>query len=258
MSQNQPRTYYNILHVLPNAPDEIIRSSYKTLMQAMKKHPDLGGDHSEASLINQAYATLSNPEKRSQYDLKLQNEAHIDRKIARKKAPDRARSQVNPAAEISLYATAIFTKEDICPFCKALHGRHGIEPDSICRDCEAPLFRVQQKTDDAIAQANPDWQRAIERIPSDKTISFCSQWPQPLPHTGRLMDISLSGMRFATDTAIVKNQLLKISSHLGNSVAKVVYCEKDINESRPRWLVGVEFLTLQFQRSRGAFISTKA
>jgi len=258
MSQNQPRTYYNILHVLPNAPDEIIRSSYKTLMQAMKKHPDLGGDHSEASLINQAYATLSNPEKRSQYDLKLQNNAHIDRKATSKKAPAGARSQVNPAAEISMYATAIFTKEDICPFCKTLHGRHAIEPDSACRDCAAPLFRVTQKSDDAIAQENPDWKRAIERIPSDKAISFCSQRPQPSPYTGQLMDISLSGMKFSTDAAIVKNQLLKISSHLGSSVAKVVYCEKDIDKSRSRWLVGVEFLTLQFQRSRGAFISTEA
>lgn len=38
------KNYYRVLHVDPDAPVEIIRSSYRTLMRRMKKHPDLGGD----------------------------------------------------------------------------------------------------------------------------------------------------------------------------------------------------------------------
>ncbi len=258
MKTDQQKTYYNVLHVLPDAPIEIIRSSYKTLMQALKKHPDLGGNHEEAILINRAYATLSDPEKRSEYDRKLEYQADRDRETIRNQAPDKARDQVEAAAEISLYATGVFTAEDICPFCKALHGRHQIGPDSTCRDCEAPLFRVSTDTRHEHGHPDADWKRAIERIPSDKSIRFLSRWPQSTPDTGRLMDISLNGMKFATDIAVTKNQLLKIDSHLGSSVAKVVYCERDIDETRPKWLVGVEFLTLHFQRSRGAFISTQA
>jgi curved DNA-binding protein CbpA len=34
-------------------------------------HPDLGGDHEHAALINEAFATLSNPLKRAEYDRRL-------------------------------------------------------------------------------------------------------------------------------------------------------------------------------------------
>ncbi len=65
------RNYYRILHVQRDAPPEIIRNSYRTLMQTLRMHPDLGGDHWNASLINEAYAVLSDPQKRSAYDLAL-------------------------------------------------------------------------------------------------------------------------------------------------------------------------------------------
>ena len=62
------RNYYKLLHVQPDAPTEIIRSSYLTLMMKLKHHPDMGGDNGNASLINQAYETLVDDEKRAQYD----------------------------------------------------------------------------------------------------------------------------------------------------------------------------------------------
>ena len=60
--------YYDILHVRPDAPTEIIKSSYRTLMQRLKQHPDLGGDHEHAARINKAYATLSDSGSRAAYD----------------------------------------------------------------------------------------------------------------------------------------------------------------------------------------------
>lgn len=62
------RNYYRILHVQPDAPVEVIRASYRTLMRELKKHPDLGGASSEASLLNEAYAVLANSEARALYD----------------------------------------------------------------------------------------------------------------------------------------------------------------------------------------------
>ena len=52
------RNYYDVLHVVRGAPTEIIRSSYRTLMQKLKCHPDLGGDVATAAIINEAYAVL--------------------------------------------------------------------------------------------------------------------------------------------------------------------------------------------------------
>jgi curved DNA-binding protein CbpA len=68
---NNRRNYYRILQVQPDAPHEIIRASYRTLMKELKAHPDFGGEHSSAYLINEAYETLSDRGKRAEYDKKL-------------------------------------------------------------------------------------------------------------------------------------------------------------------------------------------
>lgn len=69
-SENR-RNYYRILHVQRDAPPAIIKNSYRTLMQRLKMHPDLGGDHWNAAVINEAYAVLSDPKKRAEYDASL-------------------------------------------------------------------------------------------------------------------------------------------------------------------------------------------
>ena len=62
------RTYYEILGVTPDAPGEVISAAFRAQMLTLKKHPDLGGDTSEAALINEAHDTLSDPAKRGAYD----------------------------------------------------------------------------------------------------------------------------------------------------------------------------------------------
>ena len=64
----QRRDYYRVLQVHPDAHPEIIKVSYKTLMQRLKMHPDLGGDHATATLINEAFRTLGHPDRRLAYD----------------------------------------------------------------------------------------------------------------------------------------------------------------------------------------------
>lgn len=63
---------YKILKISRDAPDEVIRAAYKVL--ASKYHPDKNpGDEASARMmqhINDAYALLSNPIRRSEYDRK--------------------------------------------------------------------------------------------------------------------------------------------------------------------------------------------
>ena len=61
------RNYYRVLHVQPDAPVELIKASYRTLMHKMKRHPDLGGDHETAVIINEAYDTLIESSRRRNY-----------------------------------------------------------------------------------------------------------------------------------------------------------------------------------------------
>lgn len=62
--------HYKVLKVSPDAPAEVIRAAYKVL--ASKYHPDkCPGDDAAARMmqyINAAYAVLSDPEKRREYD----------------------------------------------------------------------------------------------------------------------------------------------------------------------------------------------
>ena len=42
---NNRRNHYRMLFVQPDAPFEVIRANYRTLMGKLKLHPDLGGEH---------------------------------------------------------------------------------------------------------------------------------------------------------------------------------------------------------------------
>src|SRR5579883_2421459 len=60
--------YYATLEVAPNADDEELRQAYRRL--AWRYHPDRAGPESaeRMRLVNVAYQTLSDPERRRIYD----------------------------------------------------------------------------------------------------------------------------------------------------------------------------------------------
>ncbi|MFH1657606.1 MAG: molecular chaperone DnaJ [bacterium] len=60
------KDYYKILGVTKNASSEEIKKAYRKL--AHKHHPDKGGDEQKFKEINEAYQTLSNKDKKDQYD----------------------------------------------------------------------------------------------------------------------------------------------------------------------------------------------
>ncbi len=69
------RNYYEVLGLPPGATTDQIKKKYREL--ARKFHPDVAQDKNLGQLtftqINQAYNTLSNPERRAQYNGTLQN-----------------------------------------------------------------------------------------------------------------------------------------------------------------------------------------
>lgn len=60
--------YYKILQVDPGANPLVIKSSYYTILNQLKCHPDKGGDEENAKLINEAYRILSSERLREEYD----------------------------------------------------------------------------------------------------------------------------------------------------------------------------------------------
>jgi len=58
--------YYDILGVAKDASQDDIKKAYRKL--AHQHHPDRGGDEAQFKKVSEAYSTLSNAEKRRQYD----------------------------------------------------------------------------------------------------------------------------------------------------------------------------------------------
>ena len=60
------KSYYDILGVSKSASQDEIKKAFRKLAQ--KHHPDAGGDEETFKQINEAYAVLSDPKKKAQYD----------------------------------------------------------------------------------------------------------------------------------------------------------------------------------------------
>ena len=62
-------TLYAVLGVDPDADAATIRRAYRAL--ARRHHPDFGGDTQEMVVINDAWHTLRDPERRARYNRQL-------------------------------------------------------------------------------------------------------------------------------------------------------------------------------------------
>lgn len=76
MSKNI-RTHYDNLQVSENASPEVIRGAYRSLSQ--KWHPDKNPENQELAarifvLVNEAYAVLSDPQRRMEHDLWIKSQ----------------------------------------------------------------------------------------------------------------------------------------------------------------------------------------
>ena len=82
-------TYYDILRVSPEASPQGVRSAYRTLAQ--KYHPDKLPGNGDAvrvmAMLNEAYAVLSDPERRARYDRSIAPAAALA-VTARRRVPE--------------------------------------------------------------------------------------------------------------------------------------------------------------------------
>jgi hypothetical protein len=233
------RNYYRILHVQRDAPTEVIRSSYRTMMQRLKMHPDLGGDHEAATLANEAYAVLTDRDKRAEYDASLG-------------ATTRTRhDEVNTESPVA--DSAPEHRDSNCAFCQArVPTPTHSEPDELCLRCGSALFPVQPYRLEA------ETRRAIHRVSKRIPAEYWTHWPQAVGNRGEIIDLSPGGTQLRTDCRLVSGQNIRIATTVFDAVASVVDERLlDRNASYP-WRIGLKFVTLRFRASRGAFVSFDA
>jgi len=224
------RNYYRVLHVQPDAPAAVVKTTYRTLMQKLKMHPDLGGDTWNAALVNEAYATLSDPLKREAYD----------RQILKKL---QHRQSHEAGGDVSKRDNG----RSHCLFCKSVFlivpGRAASE---VCAECRSPLQgNDSQETEIAL-------RRIAARIERTFDITYYTYWPQS-PHNAVAMDFSPTGIAIVGADYFFIGQLIKIESELLNAVAEVKNRESADESSTPI-RVGLKFLTVSFNLPRGTFV----
>ena len=69
MAAKTSKTFYDVLGVKRDASDDDIKKAFRKL--AAKYHPDAGGDEQKFKEVSEAYTTLSDPQKRREYDQML-------------------------------------------------------------------------------------------------------------------------------------------------------------------------------------------
>lgn len=229
------RNYYRILHVQPDAPQAIIKSSYRTLMHRLKQHPDVGGDHENAALINEAYAVISDPRKRAEYD-----STHFrSRTTSSNKTPQRNREKRS-------------NLQESCSFCGATHhyGRNPDE-DATCSKCASPLKHIDK------LKLEKSCRRMVHRVAKHINITFYTAWPQRKGYTGVVQDISPRGMQFFTQNPPETGKRIKVECDTCTAVAHVKNSAKNSTPRGTGWMVGVEFVTILFRETRGTFVSLR-
>ncbi len=255
--KNNRRNYYRILHVQPEAPAEIIKASYRTLMSKLKMHPDLGGDHELASLVNEAYAVLGDPQRRAAYDREIGNRSRRGRGGTRAEAAGQgARRQDWPgatpapgAAPAGAAQAAADYEDGHCPWCRSATPPT-IKPDTRCMRCRAPLARPPGPDEQAhelfgrrSATRRPRANLAImQRLDGGATLSV------------RLRDLSLSGIGLMTTTAVPDGTRVRIQSQDFEAVAVIVDSQREHGEH----LLHAQLLSLAMARRTGVFVSETA
>jgi predicted nucleic acid-binding Zn ribbon protein len=253
---NNRRNYYRILHVQPEAPLEIIKASYRSLMTKLKAHPDLGGDHETAVLINQAYVVLSDPNKRRQYDQMLQT-----RKYSQSGRATQHRG--NDSAEPSVKTNASNVKSNPksqqartagshqkCVFCGTATFLAPKSPKH-CSACSSPLEPARTAANGRLREIFG--RRTAPRVAKAGALMIYPQWP----HNGfaaRLRDLSPSGISMLTHYGARAGQILKLDSAHLKGIAHVV----SVKPNGAHFSVHASLLTAEFVSKSGTFVAERA
>lgn len=233
-------TYYELLHVARDASEDAIRESYRRLMQAPGIHPDRGGDPRRAALINKAYAVLTDPARRKEYD-------------ARFNVIDLVARGLRSGCRYDTPAPDANVPESHCLFCKSPHECVDLDDvESTCAQCGSPVASVTRQLFETADH------RAIHRIGKSMALRFLTRWPQKRLFAGRTEDVSLNGLRMVTRCPVSVGQRIRIASNLLHAVGTVVHCETRLSLMRREYVAGVAFETLRLARTSGGFLSRLA
>ena len=269
------RNLYRILHVQADAPAAVIKSSYRTMMQKLRHHPDLGGDVGSATLLNEAIRVLGDPVLRAAYD-----EASASTKTTRKPPSDKPdkhssacsknETSVNSSTEKSntkrpvsaglSVVTAPTQQSEIssCLFCRTRYseqdegqGRSAYSCAPVCYRCGGAMMLVSTIESDLATET-----RKIFRLDHVLEAMLWDRWPLGKPAYASVIDLSIYGCAITCVEPQTQGTRILLKAKSLNSIGEIRHCDREYNTALYR--IGIAFLTLHFSSTPGNLYSITA
>lgn len=259
MSKNR-RNHYRILHVQPEAPAEIIKAAYRTLMGPLRHHPDLGGDPEMAALINRAWEVLGDPGKRAAYDRTLARGRGRTAAGAGDAGVHAPRPATAPAGGASRATAGVgmpaagpdpanWRAERCCPFCRAPLGS-ARRVETGCPVCGVPLSSMPASE---AGRKELFGARGAVRLPKQHEVSMVPAYGAPALRV-RMRDLSFTGLSLHSPAPVPLRQAIRVIDRTIEVVAVVVACRR----RDAQYVVHAQLLTVKVERRPGAFMSMQA
>lgn len=251
-NQENKRNYYRVLHIQNDAELEIAQASYRVLSTQLTGK--------KLQLLTEAFAVVGDQIRRPQYDTLLKLHSHttsvekLNNPLQLEKQPNECNtmtistiSRRNIQQETALKEAYESIIEHYCPFCKTPYiNANAMGQKYACIECSSPLSLPA----DAFVSTP---RRSLPRIQQSEEANIYAYWPQN-PAQVTLEDLSPTGLNFSTQASLDVHQIIKVDAHHFKAIAQVAYCRNDNSTYR----IGASFLTIEFLRTTGSFLSTSA
>ena len=224
------RNYYRLLHVQADAPPAVVKAAYRALIRV--HHPDAGGDHLLATMLNEAYAVLSDESRRSSYDAKRALRPG-------RTAGEASRTSRDGAADVVRHC---------CAFCR-LALPTIVRTETRCLRCRAPLASARR--DESTRKLAE--RRGLPRVSKSDWGTLRTSWPGE-PTDVRMRDLSLDGISIYSGNPLVVGTTLRIVAEAADVVADLVSCRRVAKV----FTLHARLVTAIFASSTGGFVSTRA
>jgi len=266
------RNYYRLLFVQMDAPASVIKSTYRTMMQKLRLHPDLGGDERMARALNEAKDVLLDPVRRAEYDQQLiaagystdRHRKSMQRGSGAGGTPDQgflhgeevcaAADAANVTPETTVWP-CLPDRREKCPFCRQPiiwqnQPQSAYPTRSRCTRCDSPLAAI-----DADYPALANELRLIHRSYFECCARVWTAWPLDSGNDATVRDWSTLGCSIEVAADISLEQRVLLQSPGFAAVAVVRHQREEFTD---RSVFGLEFLTLDIHLQAGSIHSTIA
>lgn len=250
--ENQ-RNYYRLMHVQPDAEARVIEVAYHACLEKSSEEYRL--------LLDEAFSIIGKKEFRLIYDTLLRLYSHresVDRLC--QLMHNTSKSDISISNMVPIQHPAGKAKLEIvprdqkfnpvhCRFCGAIGTSYGLNDGMrhSCSECDSPLALP---ADVFINQSR----RSLMRMQQAEAVHIYQSWPGK-PSPVLLENLSPIGLSYWASEEFKVKEIIKIDARHFKAVAKIVHCRE---VQLGKFCVGARFLTVEFTRTTGSFLSAVA